>query len=134
MFSSLFARRVAAFDSRVLLHWPPNIHFASSLHALVMWVKEWDSGLWGLNTDVCDHQQTSHNFRLLHGDFLDSLDVTHPILEGIDDLNVLHIRDSVSSVSEIFHIILEALIMLLLDGLQGFSRGWALEVADEHNI
>jgi hypothetical protein len=36
-----------------------------------------------------------------------------------------------------FHIIPEALIMLLLDGLKGFSCGWtfvcALNVADEHD-
>jgi hypothetical protein len=35
-----------------------------------------------------------------------------------------------------FHVVLDALIMLLLDGLQSFGCGWtlvyALEVPDEH--
>jgi hypothetical protein len=38
-------------------------------------------------------------------------------LEGIDDLDVLDIRDGVPRIAEMFHVVLEALIMLLLDGL-----------------
>jgi hypothetical protein len=41
-------------------------------------------------------------------------------VEDIDDLDVLYIQGSVSSVAEIFHVVPEALIMLLLDGLHGF--------------
>jgi hypothetical protein len=44
--------------------------------------------------------------------------------EGIDDLDVLDVQDSVLSIAEMFHIIPEAVIMLLLDGLQGFICGW----------
>jgi hypothetical protein len=58
-------------------------------------------------------------------------------LEGIDDLNVLDVRDDVLGIAETLHIISETFIMLLLDYLQGFSRVWtlvcALEVADEHD-
>jgi hypothetical protein len=38
-------------------------------------------------------------------------------LEGIDDLDVLDIRDGVPRIAEMFHVVSEALIMLLLDGL-----------------
>jgi hypothetical protein len=45
-------------------------------------------------------------------------------------------KDSILGIAETFHVISKAFIMLLLDGLQGFSYGWmlvcALEVADEH--
>jgi hypothetical protein len=45
-------------------------------------------------------------------------------------------KDSILGIAETFHVISEAFIMLLLDGLQGFSCGWmlvcALEVANEH--
>jgi hypothetical protein len=58
-------------------------------------------------------------------------------MEGIDNLNVLDVLDSVRGIAETFHIILEALIMLLLGCLQGFSSGGtlvcALKVSDEHD-
>jgi hypothetical protein len=57
-------------------------------------------------------------------------------MEGIDDLDVLDVWDSVPCIVEIFHIIPESLIMLLLDGLQGLGHGrmlvCALEVINEH--
>jgi hypothetical protein len=56
-------------------------------------------------------------------------------VEGIDDLNVLDVWDNVLSIAETFYIIPEALIMLLLDGLQCFSHTriliHALKVIDE---
>jgi hypothetical protein len=58
-------------------------------------------------------------------------------VEGIDDFDVLDVRDNISSIAETFYIVLYAFIMLLLDGLQGFYCRWtlvrALEVADEHD-
>jgi hypothetical protein len=61
---------------------------------------------------------------------------TDSILEGVDDLDVLDVWDSIPGIAKMFHVISKALIMLLLDGLQGFSYGWmlvcALKVADEH--
>jgi hypothetical protein len=48
----------------------------------------------------------------------------------------LDVRDSVPSIAEIFHIVPEAFIMLLPDGLEGLNSRWslvgALEVHDEH--
>jgi hypothetical protein len=75
------------------------------------------AGCSGQAANVYDYQHISHNFWLLHGDLLDTLNGTDPISEGIDGLNVLDAWDSVSSVAEMFHIISDALIMLLLDGL-----------------
>jgi hypothetical protein len=57
-------------------------------------------------------------------------------MEGIDDLNVLDVRDSVPGITKMFHIIPKVFIMLLLDSLQGLRCGrtlvCALEVLDEH--
>jgi hypothetical protein len=46
-----------------------------------------------------------------------SLVVTDPVMETIDDLGFLDIRDSVPVITETFHIVPEDLIMLLLDCL-----------------
>jgi hypothetical protein len=57
-------------------------------------------------------------------------------MEGIDDLDVLDIQDSISSIAEMFHVVLEAFIMHLLDGIHGLCSGWTLvctlEVPNEH--
>jgi hypothetical protein len=58
-------------------------------------------------------------------------------MESIDDFDILDVRDSVLDIAKMFHVILEAFIMLLLDGLQSFYSRWMLiytmEVADEHD-
>jgi hypothetical protein len=93
-------------------------------------------GFGSLNEHVSDCKQIGHHFGLLHGDLLHNLDVANSIAEGIDDLDVLDIRDGVPDIAEIFHVVLEAFIMLLLDGLQSLSSKWALvhalKVLDEH--
>jgi hypothetical protein len=57
-------------------------------------------------------------------------------MEGVDDLDILDVRDSIPGVAEMFHIVPEALIMLLPDGLESLSSRWtlvhALEVPIEH--
>jgi hypothetical protein len=57
-------------------------------------------------------------------------------VKGIDDLDVLDVRDSIPGVAEIFHVVLETFIMLLSDGLQGLCCRQmlvcALEVLNEH--
>jgi hypothetical protein len=78
-------------------------------------------GFEGLNAYVSDYEQIDHHFGLLHGDLLHSLDVVDSAVEGIADLDVLDIRDSIPSIAETFHIVLKALSMLLLDGLQSLS-------------
>jgi hypothetical protein len=42
-------------------------------------------------------------------------------MEGIDDFDVLNVRGSISGIAEMLHTLLEALIRLLLDRLQGFN-------------
>jgi hypothetical protein len=58
-------------------------------------------------------------------------------MEGVDDLDVLDVRDSVPGIAEIFHVVPEAFIMLLLDGIQSFCSRWmlvrAMKVPDEHD-
>jgi hypothetical protein len=47
------------------------------------------------------------------------------------------VQDVVSGIAEMLDIIMETLIMLLLDGLEGLGSRWtligALEVSDEHS-
>jgi hypothetical protein len=52
-----------------------------------------------------------------HVDLLHRHDVTDSITDGIDDFDVLDVQDRVSCIVEMFHIVPEAFIMLLLDGL-----------------
>jgi hypothetical protein len=75
-------------------------------------------GFRSLNAYVSDCEQIDHRSRLLHVDVLHSLDVADSVVEGIDDLDVLDIRDDILGVVEIFHVVPETVIMLLLDGLQ----------------
>jgi hypothetical protein len=98
--------------------------------------KEPSLGLGGLNAYVSDCEKICHCFGLLHGDLLNSLNVTDPVMKGIDDFDVLDVQFSVPGIIEIFHVVLEAFIMLLLDGLQDFSCRrmlvHTLKVPDEH--
>jgi hypothetical protein len=66
---------------------------------LATWFKEPSPGLRGLNAYVSDYQQISHYFGLHHGNILHNLDITDPVVECIDDLIVLDVRDSVSSIA-----------------------------------
>jgi hypothetical protein len=99
-------------------------------------VKKSSPSFRSLNAYVSDYEQIGHHFRLLHCDLLRSLDVADSIVKGVDDLDILYIWDSVPGIAEIFHVVPEALIMLLLDGIQNLSSRWllirALKVSDEH--
>jgi hypothetical protein len=95
------------------------------------------SGFKSLDACVSHHERISHHLGLLHGDLLHGLDVTDYISKGINDLNVLDVRDSVPDITEMFHVVLKALIILLSDGLVSLSSRWtlvrSLEVPDEHS-
>jgi hypothetical protein len=43
------------------------------------------------------------------------------VAEGVDDLDVLNVRDNVPSVAETFHVVSKALIMLLPDALESLN-------------
>jgi hypothetical protein len=73
-----------------------------------------------------DYKQISHHLGFLEGNLLNCLEIANPIMEGIDDLDVLNVWDSVPGIAEIFHVVLEDFIMLLLDGLQSFYCRWVL--------
>jgi hypothetical protein len=57
-------------------------------------------------------------------------------VEGVDYLDVLDVRDSIPNIAEMFHVVLEAFIMLLPNGLESLNSRWmlirALEILDEH--
>jgi hypothetical protein len=94
-------------------------------------------GFRSLYAYIDDHEQISHHFGLLHGYLFHSFDIADTITEGVNDLDVLGVRDVVSGIAETLDIIMKILIMLLLDGLEGLgSRRMligALEVPDEHD-
>jgi hypothetical protein len=104
---------------------------------LDMRLKKSSQGFRSLNAYVSDYEQIGHYFGFLHGYLLHSLEVPDSVVEGIDDLYVLNIRDSVPGIAEMFHVVPKALNMLLLDGLQSLCSKWmlvrALEVPDEHD-
>jgi hypothetical protein len=60
-----------------------------------MSVKESGSGLGGFDAFIVYCQQIGHGF-WLHGDLLNDLGVGDPVAEGINDLNVLDVGNSVS--------------------------------------
>jgi hypothetical protein len=74
-----------------------------------------------LDACVCDCEQIGHCLEFLHGDLLHGLDVANSVTEDIDDLDVLDVRDSIPGIAEMFHIVLEALNMLLSDGLESLD-------------
>jgi hypothetical protein len=102
---------------------------------LVTRLKKLCLGFGSLNACVRDHEQIRHCFGLLHDDLLHILDVTDSVMKGVDDLDVLDIRDSIPDIVKIFYVDPEALIMLLPNCLQSLSSRWmlvrALEVTND---
>jgi hypothetical protein len=101
-----------------------------------MRLKDSSLGLRCLDACVRDYEQIDHHLGFLHCDLLHGLNVADSVAEGVNDLDVLDARDSVPGIVEMFHIVPEALIMLLSDGLESFSHRWTLvrdlEVLIEH--
>jgi hypothetical protein len=101
-----------------------------------MRLKKSSPGFRSLNGYVSDCDQIGHHSGLFHCDLLHNLDIADSIVEGIDDLDVLDIRNDVPGIIEIFHVVPKALIMILLDGLQSLNSRWALvralKILDEH--
>jgi hypothetical protein len=85
---------------------------------------------------IGNHEQISHHFGLLHCYLFHSFEIADAITEGVNNLDVLDVRDAISGIAETLDIITKTLIMLLLDGLEGLNGRWtligALEVPDEH--
>jgi hypothetical protein len=101
-----------------------------------MGLKQSRLGLRSLDAYICNYKYIGHHFWLLHGYLLHNLDITDPVTEGVDDLNVLDVRDSIPGIADMFHVVLKTLIRLLLDGFEGFYSRWtlvrALKVSNEH--
>jgi hypothetical protein len=89
-----------------------------------------------INAYISNCEQINHYFGLLHGDLFNSFDIAHPVVKGIDDFDVVDMRDSITDFVETFRVAPEAFIMLLLDSLQDFSSRRilvrTLKVIDEH--
>jgi hypothetical protein len=93
-------------------------------------------GFGSLYAYIGDREQIRHRFGLLHGYLFHSFDIDDAITEGVNDLDVLDVRDAVSGNAETLDIIADTLIMLLLDGLEGLDNRWtligALEVPNKY--
>jgi hypothetical protein len=81
-------------------------------------------------------EQIGYRFRLLYRYLLHDFEIIDAILEGVNNFDVLDVRDAISGIVETLDIITYTLIVLLLDGLEGLGGRWtligALEVPDEH--
>jgi hypothetical protein len=73
---------------------------------------------------IGNREQISHRFGLLHCYLFHSFEIADAITEGVNNLDVLDVRDVVSSIAETLDIITKTLIMLLLDGLEGLGCRW----------
>jgi hypothetical protein len=84
---------------------------------------------------IGNREQIGHRFRLLHCYLFHGFEIADAIMEGVNNLDVLDVRDVVSDIAEMLDIIMETLIVLLLDGLEGLGGRraliGALEVPDE---
>jgi hypothetical protein len=94
-------------------------------------------GFGSLYAYIGDREQISHSFELLHGYLFHSFNIADAITEGVNNLNVLDVRDTVSDIAETLDIIMKTLIMLLLDGLEGLGSKRMLigvvKVPNEHD-
>jgi hypothetical protein len=63
---------------------------------LAMRLQKSSPGFISLYAYIGDREQISHHFRLLHGYLFHSFDITDTITEGVNDLDVLDVRDAVS--------------------------------------
>jgi hypothetical protein len=104
---------------------------------LTVGLKKSSLGLRSLNAYVSSSKQIDHHSGLLHGDLLHSLDVIDSVMESIDNLDVLDVRGGIPGIAKTFYVVLDALIMLLHDGLQSLSSRWTLvcilEVPDKYD-
>jgi hypothetical protein len=78
-------------------------------------------GFRSLYAYISDREQNSHHFGLLHGYLFHNFDTADAIIEDVNDLDVLDVRDAIFGIAETLDIITETLIMLLLDGLEGLD-------------
>jgi hypothetical protein len=85
---------------------------------------------------IGNHEQIGHCFGLLHCYLFHSFEIADAITKGINILDALDVRAAISGIAEMLDIIMETLIVLLLDGLEGLSGRWtfigALEAPDDH--
>jgi hypothetical protein len=54
---------------------------------------------------------------LLHGDLHRSFDIADLVVEGIDNLGILDLRDSIPNIAETFHVVPKTFILLVPNGL-----------------
>jgi hypothetical protein len=72
---------------------------------LAMGLKKLSLCFQSLDACVRDYGQINYHLRLLYGYLLDSLDVANSVVEGVDDLDILSLQDSVSGVAEMFDVV-----------------------------
>jgi hypothetical protein len=74
-------------------------------------------GFGSFYANIGNREQVGHRFGLLHRYLFHGFEIADAISEGVNNLDVLDVRDVVSGIAETFDIITTTLVMLLLDGL-----------------
>jgi hypothetical protein len=67
-----------------------------------MGLKESSPGLGCFDACIRDNEQISHHLGFLHSNLLHGLDVANSVMEGIDDLDVLDVQDSIPALQKCF--------------------------------
>jgi hypothetical protein len=93
-------------------------------------------GFGSFYANIDNREQIGHHFGLLHRYLFHGFEIADAISEGVNNLDVLDVRNVVSGIAEMLDIIMKTLIMLLLDGLESLNGRWALigalKVPDEY--
>jgi hypothetical protein len=77
--------------------------------ALATRLQKFSPGFRSLYAYIGNREQISHRFGLLHGYLFLGFNIIDTITEGINNLDVLDVRDSISGIAEILDIIIETL-------------------------
>jgi hypothetical protein len=77
---------------------------------------------------ISNCEQIGHCFELLHRYLFHGLGIADAISEGVNNVDVLDVRDAVSGIAETLDIITGTLVVLLLNGLEGLGGRWTLIV------
>jgi hypothetical protein len=111
--------------SAILFLWPLTTRLQKS-----------SPGFGSLYAYIGDREKINHRFGLLHDYLFHRFNIVDAVTEVVNDLDVLDVRDAISSIAKMFDIVMETLIMLLLDGLECLGSRWmlvgTLEVPDKH--
>jgi hypothetical protein len=109
----------------------------SSWWSLASRLQKFSPGFRSFYAYIGNCEQIGYSFELLHRYLFHGFEIVDAISEGVNNLDVLDVWDVISDIAEMLDIIMETLIMLLLNDLEGLDGRWtligSLEVPGEHD-